>query len=310
LKNPKIVVFAYSDVGHACLKLLLDQGENVVTVYTHEDRPGENLWFPSVSQLAKDHQVPVRTIERLSDPKEIAHFQSLSPEIVFSFYYRHMIPGAFLSLPRLGAYNMHGSFLPKFRGRAPINWAVLSGETRTGATLHVMIDKPDAGDIVDQEGVEIGPDDTASLVQSKVTRAAVNVLSRQIENLKAGTAPRIKQDQRQASYFGGRQPKDGEINWTWPATRIHNLVRAVTHPYPGAFGELEGAKTFIWKTRLLDQSSIGQPGTVQVQDSRLFVACGDGKFLEILELQRENQNEMKAAEFIRHYLITSEGRKK
>jgi len=283
---PRILVFAYSDLGHACLKFLLDRKENIVAVYTHEDRPGEKLWFPSVFKLAQDHKVLVQTGENLNDKKELARLQSLTADLIFSFYYRNLIPKSVLNLPKLGAYNMHGSYLPKYRGRAPVNWVVLNGETKTGATLHLMIDKPDAGDIVDQEAVDIGPDDTAAIVQGRVTQAAVRVLARQIDNLKAGTAPRIPQDATQASYFGKRRPEDGEINWNWPALRIHNLVRAVTHPYPGAFGDLFGEKTWVWKTRLHPLDSEG-----------LLMTCGDGNKIELLVLQREGEKVIAGKEF-------------
>lgn len=286
MNPPRVLVFAYSDLGYACLQFLLDRKENVVGVYTHEDKPGETLWFPSVGRLALEHGVMVRTETNLTRGEELNFIRSLSPDLIFSFYYRNLIPAPILELPKLGAYNMHGSYLPKYRGRAPVNWVVLNGETKTGATLHVMIDKPDAGDIVDQEAVEIDPDDTAAIVQARVTQAAVSVLARQIDKLKSGTAPRIPQDPAQASYFGKRGPEDGEINWAWPAARIHNLVRAVTHPYPGAFGELFGEKTWIWRSRLSPLDSEG-----------LLVMCGDGKKLEILILQREGEKEITGQEF-------------
>lgn len=289
--SPRILVFAYSDVGHACLKLLLDHGENVVGVYTHEDQPGEALWFPSVRQLAMDYSIPVSTQENLR--QDFARIQQLSAELIFSFYYRKLIPMSVVGLPRLGAYNMHGSYLPKYRGRAPVNWAVLNGETRTGATLHFMVEEPDAGDIVDQEAVPIGPDDTSALVQSEVTKAAVRVLLRQIENLKTGTAPRKPQDHTKASYFGRRKAEDGQINWSWPAVRIHNLVRAVTHPYPGAFGDLNGEPVVIWKTRL----SVPHPAC-----DGLFVRCGDENNIEIMSLQKKGEQEMTGKKFMERQL--------
>lgn len=289
--NTRILVFAYSDLGHACLKLLLDRKENVVALYTHVDSPNEKIWFPSAAALAKSHNVPVRTPDDLTTPEEQAALKKFAPDLMFSFFYRNMIPTPVLSTARLGAYNMHGSFLPKFRGRAPVNWAVLSGETQTGATLHVMVAKPDAGDIIDQESVPIGPDDTTAIVQARVTEAAVKILARQLENLKAGKAPHRPQDSSQASYFGRRRPDDGRIDWSWAAQKIHNLVRAVSRPYPGAFGSMEGVEHIIWKTRLTGKkvaspSAFGSGGQVRRADNRLFVTCGDGQELEILEFEK------------------------
>jgi methionyl-tRNA formyltransferase len=298
MTGPRLVVFGYSDVGHACLKFLLDRGEAVAAVFTHEDRPGENLWFPSVAALARERGVPVRLGENLSAEPEASFLASLKPDLILSFYYRNLIPGAVLRAPRLGAFNMHGSLLPRYRGRAPVNWSVLKGETESGATLHVMVEKADAGDIVDQQAVPIGPDDTAMDVQARVTQAAVAVLARQIDALKAGTAPRRAQDPSQATYFGRRTPEEGLIDWSRPAAEIHNLVRAVTHPYPGAFGPLSGEDTRIWKTRLGGPST-QEPGRARADGDRLFVACGDGREIEILQLQRTDGPETPASDFMR-----------
>lgn len=304
MTSPAIIVFAYSNVGHACLDFLLKKGENVVCVYTHEDKPGENLWFPSVKKLAQDHGVPVRIEENLDDKHAFTILRSYVPALIFSFYYRNLIPGSVLDLAALGAYNMHGSLLPRYRGRAPVNWAVVKGETETGATLHAMVAKADAGDIIDQERVAIGPDDTAAEVQSAVAKAAVVVLARQIDNLKAGKAPRIPQDSSRASYFGRRSPADGEINWNMSAQQVHNLVRAVTHPYPGAFGDVLGEKTWIWKTRLRQ----GSGGQARSNDGDLIITCGDGNEIEVLSLQREGGPEMSGVEFMKRYAMVQRGK--
>ena len=179
-------------------------------------------------------------MENPLDPQSIVRLRIAAPDLVFSFYYRRVLPEEMLAVPRLGAYNMHGSLLPKFRGRAPVNWAVLKGETRTGATLHAMTPRADAGPIVDQEAVPIGPEDTAFDVQKRVDAAAVAILARRLEELKAGTAPSRPQDDAAATRFGRRRPEDGRIDWSRPAREVHDLVRAVTHPYPGAFTDLFG----------------------------------------------------------------------
>ena len=240
---PRVVVFAYSEVGYRCLELLLARGVPVAAVFTHEDDPNEKQWFHSVAALAERSGAPVHKPASLKDPAvEALLLQEIRPDLVFSFYYRHMIPMRLLRPARLGAFNLHGSYLPKYRGRAPVNWAVLNGEDHTGATLHCMVGKADAGDIVDQERVEIGPRDTAAQVTERVVEAAVRVLGRQVENLLSGTAPRIVQDESMATCFGGRRPEDGRIDWAWPRQRIFNLVRAVTRPYPGAFADFAGGR--------------------------------------------------------------------
>lgn len=296
----RILLFGYSDLGHASLKFLLENGEEVAGVFTHEDAARENIWFPSVKELALANKIPVYTPSVLSSG-EVQIIKGLKPDLIFSFYYRNLIPNSILSLAPLGAYNMHGSLLPKYRGRAPVNWAVLKGEAETGATLHVMTDKPDAGDIVDQEAVPIGPDETSSEVQKKVTQAAVRVMERQIEALKMGTARFRPQIHSLSTYYGRRRPEDGKIDWSKPAREIHNLIRAVTHPYPGAFTDNLAKITYIWRSRPTGikappNSQLGQ--ILDLDGSPCFV-CGDGQLLEALNIQGEGEGEVDGKEFLR-----------
>jgi methionyl-tRNA formyltransferase len=218
----------------------------------------------------------------VNTPEWNGRIREWNPDLLFSFYYRNMIKEDILKVPRLGAFNMHGSLLPRYRGRAPVNWAVLNGERETGATLHVMVKRPDAGDIVDQEAVPIRQDDTALSVFGKVTAAARRILDRRINALLAGTAPRRPQDESGASYFGGRRPEDGRIRWSRTAASIYDLIRAVTHPYPGAFTAVDGKQLLIWWARpLAGGGSI--PGQV-ISTNPLRVATGSGT-LEIVKLQ-------------------------
>ena len=274
----RAVVFAYHDVGARCLGALLEAGVEVPLVVTHRDDPKETIWFASVEKFAVEKEIPV-----LADPDEktlLEKIHSIAPDFIFSFYYRRMLPASILGLARRGAFNMHGSLLPKYRGRAPVNWAVLKGEAETGATLHEMVDKPDAGRIVDQQRVPIGPDDVAVDVFRKVTDAADVVLRRSIKNLIDGTAKLKVQDLSKGSYFGGRKPEDGRIDWTKSAREIHNLVRAVAPPYPGAFSE--GLR--ILKTKLTNDDSKRPAGPYR-EDSEWFAVCGDGKVLRLLEVE-------------------------
>jgi methionyl-tRNA formyltransferase len=293
MNRPGILVFAYHDVGYECLDALIRHGENILAVFTHEDNPKEKIWFKSVAELARQHNIAVHTPESIKDPQWITRIRDMKPDLIFSFYYRNMIPQDILDIPRLGAFNMHGSLLPKYRGRVPINWAVLHGEKETGVTLHYMVKRADAGDIVDQEPVPIGPDDTAQDVFKKAVKAACRVLERQIDSLKEGTATRHQQDESRAAYFGGRKPEDGRIDWTQNAHAIYNLIRAVTHPYPGAFTEHEGKKLYLWQARPLNEGK-GIPGQV-ISKNPLRIAAGSGS-IEIITLQWEDADEKNAAE--------------
>jgi methionyl-tRNA formyltransferase len=294
----RIAVFAYSDTGHACLKRLLERGRRPILVATHRDLSDEARWFPSVAELSRAHGIEPVVMENPLDAPSIARVRTAAPDLLFSFYYRRVLPKEMLAVPQLGAYNMHGSLLPKFRGRAPVNWAVLKGETKTGATLHVMTERADRGPIVDQEEVPIGPDDTALEVQRRVTEAAVRVLDRRLDELEAGTAKATPQDESRASRFGRRRPEDGRIDWSRPAKEVHDLVRAVTHPYPGAYTDLFGSTTFVWRTRLPGLAAHDTfPGQVRGDGGRLFVACGDDRYVEILRVQAPGSEETDARKF-------------
>ena len=273
MTKPSILVFAYHNVGYECLQALIENDEYIVAVVTHRDSPAEDIWFRSVARLADRYDIPVHTPDSVNTPDWTARTRQLAPDIIFSFYYRNILSEDILGIPRLGAFNLHGSLLPKYRGRVPINWAVLHGETRTGVTLHHMVKRADAGDIVDQESFIIGPNETAFDVFTKATAAARKVIERQIENIKAGTAPRTKQDESKATYFGGRKPEDGRIDWSATAKSIFDLVRAVTHPYPGAFTTLNGKKLVLWWAQPAEGS--GRPGEVLSLDP-LRVAAGSG----------------------------------
>ena len=287
MNDRRIIVFGYSEVGYDCLELLLRRKASVVAVFTHEDQPGENLWFRSVAALAREHALPVFTPDSLKSPEWEERIRNLKPDVLFSFYYRNMIPVRLLELAPLGAFNMHGSYLPKYRGKAPVNWAILNGEAQTGATLHHMVQRADAGDIVDQEPVTIGPEETAFQVMQKVQAAAVKVLDRQLAAILAGNAPRHPQDEAQATYFSGRKPEDGRIDWQAPAATIFNLIRAVTRPYPGAFTDHGEARLMIWWAKpLASLSETGEaavPGQVVSLDP-LIVATGKG-FLQITDFK-------------------------
>ncbi|MEO8303577.1 MAG: formyltransferase [Betaproteobacteria bacterium] len=282
----RAVVFAYHNVGVRCVKVLLAHGVDVALIVTHTDNPAETIWFDSVADTAAAYGIPsVSPID--PNTKELeTRIAALSPDFLFSFYYRSMLKRALLSAAARGALNMHGSLLPRYRGRAPVNWAVLHGERETGATLHYMTAKPDDGDIVAQTAVPILPDDTAREVFDKVTLAAEMTLDRVLPALTEGTAPRVRQDLAQGGYFGGRSPADGTIDWNRDATTIHNLVRAVAPPYPGAFTALGGVAARILRARVADTATPPTlTPTLEARNGRLVAHCGGGGTLQVLALE-------------------------
>ncbi len=284
------VVFAYHDVGCRCLKVLLDQRIEVPLVVTHRDSPGENIWFASVAELARRHGIESIMPDDPNAPEIVGKVRDLHPDFLFSFYYRLMLKPALLAIPKRGAFNVHGSLLPKYRGRAPVNWATLHGETETGATLHEMAEKPDAGRIVDQEAVAILPDELAVDVFRKVTGAAERVLERSLPKLIDGSAVLRAQDSSKGSYFGGRGPEDGRIDWSAPAKRVHDLVRAVAPPYPGAFTEVEGKRLRVLRTRRsTEKHHLRTSALLYAESNRCYAACADDEILELLEVELDGR---------------------
>jgi len=293
-----LVVCAYSDVGYKCLEWLFDQKESVRLVFTHPDAPGEERWFGSVADLSRKHGLEPRIVDDLADPADAERIRAVQPDFLFSFYFRKMISENVLQLARRGALNMHGSVLPAFRGRSPVNWAILKGATETGASLHYMVAKPDAGDLVDFERVKIGPDDDILGVSRRVGDAAVTVLARALPKLKAGAAARTPLDVSKGSYFGGRKPEDGEIDWTRSAKEIHDLVRAVTRPWPGAFTDIFGKPVKIWRTRVAPYAGHDVfPGKVDLTEQSVIVYAGDDRTVEVLSARPEGEGDLDAAAF-------------
>jgi methionyl-tRNA formyltransferase len=275
------VVFAYHNMGIAGLQSLRRAGYEIACIFSHEDDPGENCWFGSVKAWAAQQAIPVYCPVNVNRTEWIEMIAAFRPSMIFSFYYRQMLIDEIINIPRGGAYNLHGSLLPAYRGRCPVNWVLVRGETRTGVTLHHMVGKADAGDIVGQRVVAIGPIDTAVILYEKLCKAAGELLDELLPQMKVGTAPRMPQDLSKGSYFGGRKPEDGRIDWRWPAERIYNLIRAVTAPYPGAFCLLpDGSQLLLWwatpeETNASPAANI--PGRVLVVDGRVLVWTGRGR---------------------------------
>ena len=271
----------------------MDAGIQIELVVTHADDPHENIWFASVAALCQERGIPYVQPEASDLLELLPQFQKIVPDYIFSFYYRYLISTAILDTARIAALNMHGSLLPKYRGRAPVNWAVLHGETETGASLHIMEAKPDAGDIVGQEAVPIDPDEDATAVFSKVSNAAVHVMQTALPALLEGRVPRTPNVLANGSYFSGRKPEDGRIQWSQNAVQVHNLIRAVAPPYPGAFADWQGARMVIAKSKLnpllpssIDLDQLG----IQVVDNRVFGICANRQAIEIMAWQMASAN--------------------
>jgi len=282
----KAVVFAYHNIGMVGLEALEQEKFDIRAIFSHLDDPGENIWFGSVTEWAKKSGLPVFCPSNVNTPEWIEMIRKISPEVIFSFYYRNLLSREILRIPSAGSFNLHGSLLPAYRGRCPVNWVLVKGEKRTGVTLHHMVEGPDAGDIVGQKEVPIEFEDTAYTLYQKLCVKAKELLEEVLPLIKKGIAPRVAQDLKQGSYYGGRRPEDGKIDWSWPVMQIYNLVRAVTEPYPGGFTHLpEGEKLFIWWA-LPEKGGVSKcpVGALEFEEDGVFVRALDGR-LRLLDIE-------------------------
>ena len=284
----KTVVFAYQDFGCQGIEALLSAGYEIAAVITLRDDPHEQQFFGSVAALCAQRGIAVFAPNDVNDPIWVERIRALAPDVIFSFYFRKMIGQAILDIPPKGAYNLHGSLLPRYRGRAPLNWAIIHGEKETGLTLHHMVAKADAGDIIDCEKIAIADEDTAGTLHPRMVAAARTLLDRALPAIKRGQATATPQDHAAATYFPRRTPADGELDWHKPAADVHNMVRALTRPYPGAFTHSGTRRLTIWSSEPVasrDRAADVAPGTI-LSSAPLEVACGGGA-LRILSAQTE-----------------------
>jgi UDP-4-amino-4-deoxy-L-arabinose formyltransferase/UDP-glucuronic acid dehydrogenase (UDP-4-keto-hexauronic acid decarboxylating) len=282
----KTIVFAYHDMGCAGITALLNAGFEISAIFTHADSAAENHFFGSVARLAAEQGIPVYAPEDANHPLWVDRIKTMAPDYIFSFYYRNLLSDNVLNSARLGAFNLHGSLLPKYRGRAPLNWVLVNGEKETGVTLHRMVKRADAGDIVAQLRVAIEEQDNALTLHRKLVTCATQVLEQALPAMKRGEIAATPQDQSQATVVGRRTPENGRIQWEQPAQSINNLVRAVTDPWPGAFAYAGTVKFVVWKGRVHEDAPQAKPGTV-ISVEPFLIACGEGA-LEVVTGQSEN----------------------
>ncbi|WP_223461159.1 MULTISPECIES: bifunctional UDP-4-amino-4-deoxy-L-arabinose formyltransferase/UDP-glucuronic acid oxidase ArnA [unclassified Pseudomonas] len=285
--SAKAVVFAYHDIGCAGIESLLSSGFEIAAVFTHADDPKENAFYGSVAQLCARHGIAVHAPEDANHPLWIERIAKLDPDYIFSFYYRNLLSEPLLATARKGAFNLHGSLLPRYRGRAPANWVLVNGETETGVTLHRMVKRADAGAIVAQQKVAIERSDTALSLHGKLRLAASDLLRDTLPALLQGKASETPQDETKATVFGRRTPADGKLVWAKPAEELFNLVRAVTQPYPGAFCAVGEHKLIVWSAEVAKGNEGLAPGRVISVDP-LRIACGEDSL--IINAGQRNDN--------------------
>ncbi len=302
--SARCLLFAYHEMGHACLQALLDLGAPVAALFTHADQVGEEIWWRSCAELARSRSIPIHTPE-VFDDAWIDRIAAMRPDVIYSFYYRNLLAERVLRLAPLGAFNLHGALLPAYSGRAPVNWVLVNGERETGVTLHHMVARADAGDIVAQRAVVIDDSDTALTLYRKLVPIGAGLIREFHPLIVEGRAPRRPQDLSRRSYFGRRRPEDGRIDWSWPARRIFNLMRAVTHPYPGAFSFAAARKLMIWEARIgRETGATAHPGRIigPAPEGGIEVAAGEGSVI-VMRVQFEGGREDLAREVLGAHII-------
>jgi methionyl-tRNA formyltransferase len=272
--KPTAVVCAYSSVGTAALEGLLEAGVEVKALYTYAQGEDER-WFTPPAAVAQAQGIPVHMAPVFNDDRVYEAIQAHQPDFLFSFYFREMIQARFLDLPRLGAYNLHGSLLPKYRGRAPINWVLVKGEPETGITLHAMTPKPDDGFIVAQARLPIAWDETALSLTDKAAAAGRDLVREAIPGLVDGSSPRIDQKTLGPStYFGGRKPADSRLDFAMTTAEAFNQIRAVADPWPNAFLETAaGTAKVAWALPCAEPCP---PGRFRVTGEGLLLGFSNG----------------------------------
>ena len=296
------------DFAVPSLQALLEAGHAVCGVFTQPDKPknrGMKLQASPVKEFALSKEIPVFQPGKLRDGTALAQMQSLDPELIVVAAYGRILPEDILNAPPYGCINVHSSLLPKYRGAAPINWAILNGEKETGVTIMHMAPELDAGDIILQRSTPIGPDETAPELFDRLAQMGGALLVEAVAQLQAGTAPQIPQDGSQATYAPMLSRELSPLHWSKPAQALHNQVRGLL-PWPAAAGVFSGIRCKVFLTDIIDHTTTAKPGTVvEAGKGGIVMACGGGSLLRILELQPDGKKRMAAADFLRgHPLAT------
>ncbi len=288
------------DFALQTLQGLIDAGCNLVGVYTQPDRPkgrGKQLAAPPVKELALQHDIPVYQPLKLRQPEAVAELEALAPDLIIVVAYGQILPKSVLDIPRYGCINVHASLLPRYRGAAPINKAIIDGETETGITTMYMDVGLDTGDMLIKKSLPIGPQETAGELHDRLAVLGRETMEETLQQLCAGTLQREVQDDDQSTYASMMKKEDGRIDWNRPTEEVHNQIRGLD-PWPGAYTSLDGELLKLARTSPEDTAG-GKPGSIISADNNgVSIACGTGTLL-VKELQLAGRKRLAAADFLR-----------
>lgn len=291
------------------LNALVERGHDICGVFTQPDKPknrGMQLQASPVKEYAIAHAIPVYQPLKMRDGEALGYLTELAPELIVVAAYGRILPDDLLNYPKNGCINVHSSVLPKYRGAAPINWAILNGEQETGITIMHMASELDAGDIIDVVTTPIGPSETAPELFVRLAELGANALVNAVDAIAAGTARRTPQDGGQATCAPMLGRELSPMNFSRTAQELHNQVRGLL-PWPAATAELAELRCKVWKTAVLPKTTTSAPGAVvEAGKDGLVLACGGGTLLRIEELQANGGKRMKAADYLRGHPITAQ----
>jgi len=282
------------------LERLAAEGHQIAAVFTQPDRPSGRGRKPAASpvkEAALRMGLPVLQPERIRNPEVVQQIAAIGPEVMVVVGYGQIIPQSIIDLPPLGIINVHASLLPRYRGAAPIQWAIARGETVTGVTTMRIDAGLDTGDILMSRETTIGPEETAPELAGRLAVMGADLLAATLRGLQAGTLKPLPQDHSLATYAPILKREDGLIDWNWPAETIFNRCRGFL-PWPGTYTYFRGQLLHVWKARVAPERDTGAPGTLHPAGRRLLAACGGGSTLELLELHMEGRKRMSASEFL------------
>lgn len=286
MSKRKILIFGNQHLGIELIKYILSQKrDEIIGIVCHPDGydKGEKPWYPSIKMFAQKKNLKVFNPRNLRNKTFLENVKKLAPDIIISASYRLMIPYECFKMAKIAGFNIHGSLLPKNRGWAPLNWALIKGENEGGSTAHFLVEKADQGNIIAQKKFLITKNDDAKTVYKKMLRTDLAVAKEALKKLKNKNFKGQKQDKKKASYNPPRRPDDGKIDWNNSAQNIYNFIRALVKPYPGAFSYYKNHKIFIWKASVTNSLIKGVPGRIAaVKADTPIIETGAG-LLKILD---------------------------
>ena len=307
-KKCRIVFVGCVKEGKECLREILEADGHVVAIFTFTDELAQKTsGAVSFDDISKNFDIPLYKVKSTNTPESIKHLKEINPDVIFVIGWTRLVSPEVLAIPKYGCIGMHASLLPKYRGRAPVNWAIINNEKLTGNTMLLLDEGVDTGDILAQRSIQITLSDSCQTVYDKVAQAGRAMIREIIPALKKGTFPRVPQNEKKATVMPKRTPEDGLIDWNKTALELFNWVRALTHPYPGAFTYFRNKKLFVWETRIAhypamksngEQWEKAAPGTVLSISDGIVVSTDGNELLTIHRLNYEGEDEGRWQDFL------------